>query len=153
MEFHPQASTSKGLDSILQQLEKRKKLSILDKSRKVMVHAVQDAVPAGLGMVKMRGYQSIHLSLLAYFNCNNCGLIFRCIITYFLPRPYCCMQDWGEFKDEAGVTEELEEYKKSGDRYTERVDFLQRADVREYERERDAKLAAAGNRKRPMIED
>ena len=63
------------------------------------------------------------------------------------------MQDWGEFKDEAGVTEELEEYKKSGDRYTERVDFLQRADVREYERERDAKLAAAGNRKRPMIED
>ncbi|CAI5473741.1 unnamed protein product [Closterium sp. Yama58-4] len=61
-----QASTSKGLDAILAQMEKKKKLNILDKSRK----------------------------------------------------------DWSEYKEGAGVAEELEEYRRSGATYTEKRAFL-----------------------------
>ncbi|CAI5991834.1 unnamed protein product [Closterium sp. NIES-65] len=86
-----QASTSKGLDAILAQMEKKKKLNILDKSRK----------------------------------------------------------DWSEYKEGTGVVEELEEYRRSGATYTEKRAFLGQADLREYERERDAKLAAQARRARP----
>lgn len=40
------------------------------------------------------------------------------------------------------MDEELEGYKKSDQRYLERIDFLKRAELREYEKERDARLAA-----------
>ncbi|GAQ82125.1 hypothetical protein KFL_001010100 [Klebsormidium nitens] len=78
-----------GLDALIQQIEKKKKMNVLDKSRK----------------------------------------------------------DWGEYKDEQGVTDQLEEYKKSNDKYLDKVAFLQRAELREYEVERDKKLSAA--RKKP----
>ncbi|KAL3683905.1 hypothetical protein R1sor_001927 [Riccia sorocarpa] len=84
-----QAASSSGLDALLQQIGKKQKLNILDKSRK----------------------------------------------------------DWGEFKEEKGIEVELEMHKKSGDTYTEKVAFLQRADVREYERERDARLALMSKRR------
>lgn len=51
-------------------------------------------------------------------------------------------QDWSGFKKEhTAVEEELETYKKSGDKYLDKVEFLQRAEVREYEKERDQRLA------------
>lgn len=50
--------------------------------------------------------------------------------------------DWGEVKKDSAVEAELEEYKKSGGKYLDRVDFLQRAELREYEKERDARLGA-----------
>lgn len=78
-----QASSSSGLDSLLQQISKKHKPNILDRSRK----------------------------------------------------------DWGQFKEEKGLEDELEAYKKSGDKYLDKVAFLQRSDVREYEKERDARLA------------
>lgn len=78
-----QASSSSGLDSLLQQISKKQKPNILDRSRK----------------------------------------------------------DWGQFKEEKGLEDELEAYKKSGDKYLDKVAFLQRSDVREYEKERDARLA------------
>ncbi|KAG6545510.1 hypothetical protein Mapa_013112 [Marchantia paleacea] len=84
-----QAASSSGLDALLQQIGKKQKLNILDKSRK----------------------------------------------------------DWGEFKEDKGIEVELEMHKKSGDTYTEKVAFLQRADVREYERERDARLALQSKRR------
>ncbi|GJP37639.1 hypothetical protein CLOM_g22078 [Closterium sp. NIES-68] len=90
-----QASTSKGLDAILAQMEKKKKLNILDKSR----------------------------------------------------------QDWSEYKEGTGVAVELEEYRRSGATYTEKKAFLGQADLREYERERDAKLAALARRPRPTAGD
>ena len=40
------------------------------------------------------------------------------------------------------VEVELEEYKKSGDKYLDRVDFLKRAELRQYEKERDERLGA-----------
>lgn len=80
--------SSAGVDKVLQQIEKRQKLNVLDKSRK----------------------------------------------------------DWTEFKEEKQIEEELESYKKSGDKYTDRVAFLQRSDIREYERERDARLAQQAKR-------
>ncbi len=40
------------------------------------------------------------------------------------------------------VEAELEEYKKSGDKYLDRVDFLKRAELRQYEKERDERLGA-----------
>lgn len=83
-----QAKSSSGIDAMLAQIERKKKLNILDKSRK----------------------------------------------------------DWGEYKEDKGVIEELETFKKSGTTYTEKVAFLGRADLREYEKERDARLA--GNRRR-----
>jgi hypothetical protein len=47
-------------------------------------------------------------------------------------------KDWGQFKEEKGLEDELEAYKKSGDKYLVKVAFLQRFGVREYEKERDA---------------
>ncbi|KAJ7513532.1 hypothetical protein O6H91_23G003300 [Diphasiastrum complanatum] len=84
-----QASASSGLDALLEQIGKKQKGNILDKSRK----------------------------------------------------------DWGEFKEEKGFEEELEAYKKSGDKYLDKVAFLQRADLREYEKERDARLAYQAKRR------
>ncbi|XP_059643384.1 uncharacterized protein LOC132285199 [Cornus florida] len=63
-------------------------------------------------------------------------------------------KDWGEFKEEnKGLEEELETYKKSSNQYLERVNFLQRTDYREFERERDARLAVQAKRKPDMRED
>ncbi|KAH7300183.1 hypothetical protein KP509_24G048800 [Ceratopteris richardii] len=55
-------------------------------------------------------------------------------------------KDWTDFKEEKQIEEELESYKKSGDKYTERVAFLQRTGHREYERERDVRLAQQAKR-------
>ena len=40
------------------------------------------------------------------------------------------------------IEEELEDYKKSGDKYLGKVDFLKRAELREYEKERDQRLGS-----------
>ena len=51
--------------------------------------------------------------------------------------------DWTEFKDGAAeVKDELETYKKSSDKYLDKVDFLKRAELREYEAEREKRLQA-----------
>ncbi|XP_052208091.1 uncharacterized protein LOC127811923 isoform X2 [Diospyros lotus] len=63
-------------------------------------------------------------------------------------------KDWGEYKEEnKGLEDELEAYKKSSNQYLERVSFLQRADYREFERERDVRLAMQAKRKADMRED
>lgn len=63
-------------------------------------------------------------------------------------------KDWGEFKEEnLGLEDELETYKKSSNQYLDRVGFLQRTDLREYERERDARLAVQARRRPDMRED
>ncbi len=52
-------------------------------------------------------------------------------------------QDWQEYKKtDASVEEELEAYKKSSDKYLDKVDFLKRSELREYEQERDKRLAS-----------
>lgn len=52
--------------------------------------------------------------------------------------------DWDKWKSqqEHHVQEELEAYKKSSNKYLDRQDFLKRAELREYERQRDARLAS-----------
>lgn len=63
-------------------------------------------------------------------------------------------KDWGGFKEEnKGLEEELDAYKKSSNQYLERVSFLERADYREFERERDARLAVQAKRKPDMRDD
>lgn len=63
-------------------------------------------------------------------------------------------KDWGEFKEEhKGLEDELDAYKKSSNQYLDRVSFLQRADYREFERERDARLAMQSKRRPDMRED
>ncbi|KAK4783390.1 hypothetical protein SAY86_007764 [Trapa natans] len=63
-------------------------------------------------------------------------------------------KDWGEFKEEnKGLEDELDTYKKSSNQYLDRVSFLQRTDYREFERERDARLAMQARRKTDMRED
>ncbi|XP_006644131.1 craniofacial development protein 1 [Oryza brachyantha] len=85
-----------ALDNILEQIKKKQKLSVLDKTKK----------------------------------------------------------DWGEFKEEnKGMEEELDQYKKSSNKYLDKVSFLQRADYREFERERDARLSMMSKRKSDMRED
>ncbi|XP_068664727.1 uncharacterized protein [Aristolochia californica] len=85
-----------GLDAILEQIKKKQKLSVLDKTKK----------------------------------------------------------DWGEFKDEnKGLEEELDVYKKSSNQYLDKVSFLQRTDLREFERERDARLALQAQRGRPDMHE
>lgn len=62
--------------------------------------------------------------------------------------------DWGEYKEEnKGLEDELDAYKKSSNQYLDRVSFLQRADYREFERERDARLALQSRRRTDMRED
>ncbi|KAE8714246.1 Craniofacial development protein 1 isoform 2 [Hibiscus syriacus] len=63
-------------------------------------------------------------------------------------------KDWGEFKEEnKGMEDELDAYKKSSNQYLDKVSFLQRTDYREFERERDARLALQARRKPEMRED
>ncbi|XP_010558460.1 PREDICTED: SWR1-complex protein 5 [Tarenaya hassleriana] len=62
-------------------------------------------------------------------------------------------KDWGEFKDEnKGLEDELDAYKKSSNQYLDRVSFLERADYRQFEKERDARLALQSKR-RPDTRD
>ncbi|KAL2555407.1 Craniofacial development protein 1/Bucentaur [Forsythia ovata] len=57
-------------------------------------------------------------------------------------------KDWGEFKGEnKGMEDELDAYKKSANQYLDKVSFLNRSDYREFERERDARLASQSKRK------
>lgn len=84
-----QASSSSSLDALLEQISKKPKLNILDKSKK----------------------------------------------------------DWGDFKEKEGLENELDAYKKSSDKYLDKVSFLQRADQREYEREREVRLAQLSKRR------
>lgn len=57
-------------------------------------------------------------------------------------------KDWGEYKEEhKGLEEELDAYKKSSNQYLDKVSFLQRTDLREFEHERDARLAMQAKRK------
>ncbi|KAK9051287.1 hypothetical protein SSX86_027914 [Deinandra increscens subsp. villosa] len=88
-------ASSSAVDAILEQIKKKPKLSVLDKTKK----------------------------------------------------------DWGEFKEDNRLDEELETYKKSGNQYLDKVSFLERADYRQFERERDARLALHAKRKSDMIED
>lgn len=63
-------------------------------------------------------------------------------------------KDWSEFKEEKkGLEEELDAYKKSSNQYLDKVSFLQRTDHREFERERDARLATQAKRRPDMRED
>ncbi|GJN05365.1 hypothetical protein PR202_ga22986 [Eleusine coracana subsp. coracana] len=89
-------ASQSALDNILEQIRKKQKLSVLDKTKK----------------------------------------------------------DWGEYKGEnKGVEEELDAYKKSSNQYLEKVSFLQRADYREFERERDARLSMMAKRKTTDMRD
>ncbi|XVF62389.1 hypothetical protein PTKIN_Ptkin09bG0003700 [Pterospermum kingtungense] len=90
------APASSAVDAVLEQIKKKPKLSVLDKTKK----------------------------------------------------------DWGEFKEEnKGMEDELDAYKKSSNQYLDKVSFLQRADYREFERERDARLALQARRRPDMRED
>ncbi|CAL0330229.1 unnamed protein product [Lupinus luteus] len=63
-------------------------------------------------------------------------------------------KDWGEFKVEnKGLEVELDAYKKSSNQYLDKVSFLQRTDYREFERERDARLALQARKRPDMQED
>ncbi|KAK7264759.1 hypothetical protein RJT34_32369 [Clitoria ternatea] len=63
-------------------------------------------------------------------------------------------KDWGEFKEEnKGLEDELDAYKKSSNQYLDKVSFLQRTDYREFERERDARLASQSRKRPDMQED
>ena len=57
--------------------------------------------------------------------------------------------DWKKVKDSnEEIDEELEMHRKSKNTYTEQQSFLQQAEYREYEKERDARLAANARRAR-----
>ncbi|VVB15313.1 unnamed protein product [Arabis nemorensis] len=84
------AATPSAVDAVLEQIKKKQKLSVLDKTKK----------------------------------------------------------DWGEYKEEnIGVEDELDKYKKSSDKYLDKVSFLERADYRQFEKERDARLALQSKRR------
>ncbi|GIM03444.1 hypothetical protein Vretimale_8216 [Volvox reticuliferus] len=81
----PPPPASSGLDAVLAEIEKKKKVSVLDKTK----------------------------------------------------------ADWSEYKAaNTEVDEELETYKRSGEQYLDKQNFLKRAELREYEKERDLRLAS-----------
>ena len=52
--------------------------------------------------------------------------------------------DWDQFKSaDHHVDDELEAYKRSGGKYLDRQDFMQRTELRQYEKERDQRLSAS----------
>ncbi|KAM3720256.1 Craniofacial development protein [Dirofilaria immitis] len=51
-------------------------------------------------------------------------------------------QDWGAFKSETGIQEELTSHNRGKQGYVDRVEFLSRTDYRQFEKERDARNAA-----------
>ncbi|VDO52303.1 unnamed protein product [Onchocerca flexuosa] len=50
-------------------------------------------------------------------------------------------KDWGEFKNETGIQEELTSHNRGKQGYVDRVEFLSRTDYRQFEKERDARNA------------
>lgn len=51
--------------------------------------------------------------------------------------------DWQDYKaTDKGVQEELEQHRRSDKQYLERQEFLKRTELREYELERDKRLAS-----------
>jgi len=54
--------------------------------------------------------------------------------------------DWEQFKNEEDIQDELKQYSKSKDGYLERQDFLQRADLRRFEIEKEIRTSLRGNR-------
>ncbi|CAI5490979.1 unnamed protein product [Closterium sp. Naga37s-1] len=166
-----QASTSKGLDAILAQMEKKKKLNILDKSRKTTPFQgfSKGKRGGGKGTGSDRRKKNRHLGAVGVSasefkdgagvveeleeHCRS-GSLLPSHSSHSFPNFLSslvapCCQDWSEYKEGTGVVEELAEYRRSGATYTEKRAFLGQADLREYERERDAKLAAQARRARP----
>ncbi|CAI7827008.1 unnamed protein product [Closterium sp. NIES-54] len=166
-----QASTSKGLDAILAQMEKKKKLNILDKSRKTTPFQgfSKGKRGGGKGAGSDRRKKNRHLGAVGVSasefkdgagvveeleeHCRS-GSLLPSHSSHSFPNFLSslvapCCQDWSEYKEGTGVVEELAEYRRSGATYTEKRAFLGQADLREYERERDAKLAAQARRARP----
>lgn len=63
-------------------------------------------------------------------------------------------KDWGEYKEEnKGLEEELDAYKKSSNQYLDKVSFLERTDYREFERERDVRLALQARRRPDNLQE
>lgn len=54
--------------------------------------------------------------------------------------------DWDRFKNQEGITEDLQTHNKGKDGYLERQDFLQRTDVRQFELERTMRQTSRSNR-------
>ncbi|XP_072947680.1 craniofacial development protein 1 [Epargyreus clarus] len=54
--------------------------------------------------------------------------------------------DWVTYKKEEGIEEEIHSHNKGKDGYLERQDFLERADLRQYEIERDLRMKRRSNR-------
>jgi len=54
--------------------------------------------------------------------------------------------DWNSFKSNLGIEEELESHKKSKDGYLEKQDFLDRADLRQFEIEKNMRLGKRSSR-------
>ncbi len=54
--------------------------------------------------------------------------------------------DWSGYKKaNTDMEEELENHQRSGGKYLDKVDFLKRAELREYEQDRDKRLASSMN--------
>lgn len=54
--------------------------------------------------------------------------------------------DWDRFKKEEGIEEDLQTYNKGKDGYLEKQDFLERADLRQFEIEKGLRASRRGNR-------
>lgn len=54
--------------------------------------------------------------------------------------------DWDRFKNQEGITEDLNTHNRGKDGYLERQDFLQRTDVRQFELERSIRQTTRSNR-------
>uniref|UniRef100_A0A1E1W1C1 Craniofacial development protein 1 n=2 Tax=Pectinophora gossypiella TaxID=13191 RepID=A0A1E1W1C1_PECGO len=54
--------------------------------------------------------------------------------------------DWATYKQEEGIEEEIQSHNKGKHGYLERQDFLERADLRQYEIERELRMSRRSNR-------
>ena len=124
-----------GLDALLGSLQQAKKVNVLDKSRMDWGDFKSSDVKVS------KSPEEKAAVCLACSLQQNFSIMRLCIANQIANiQANCARDDWQSIAL-MQVDEELEGYKKSGDKYLDKVDFLKRAELRQYEKERDQRLS------------
>lgn len=149
-----------GLDAVLQDMAGgARKVTVLDKSRQDWSGFKVRAVPRERVLVVCTSVDNLDGVMCITRRAPSLNDSFGCLHTQRLPKgrvpstppsspsqpPTTCAHTTTHTRVQdtnTEVDEELEEHKRSGGQYLDKVGFLQRAELREYEKERDQRLAA-----------
>lgn len=143
------SSSAVGIDAVLQQIEKRRRVRSLPPTRHRLgsPQASQKFDPK-----RIASEWSSALDVAWFVAACRAESASTWLTRTLQPSPSTQINvldktkmDWGEYKADqtVDVQADLEQHKKSGATHLEQADFLARADVRQYEIERDQRLASS----------